>query len=233
MSGVATSGPRLRRHAGLVATLYLAGAVAAFVAAFAHPDADDYVGWIPVMVALQVIWCLIVGRPSARIAGDKRVALVALTYLLLLLPIGGAIAAVSDAGDAGDAGARGAIFGCVATLGLPYGILGHVNRKIRSASSAKASAVMLAWLTIASVLGGALAALSVASIDTSPAAPMFAGVAAWLGAIACGLVLVFTLPLWLWSAFLRMPSEIEIIPRATALRSSPERGVETNRTGLP
>ena len=211
------SGPRerFRRHAGLAATLYLAGAIAAFAAAFADPRTDDYAGWIPVIVVLQIVWCLVLGRPSSRLAPGRREGLEAFTVILLVGIAGGASGALLDAAETPKGSTVGSVFWVLAVVATVCGVFRHARPRTFGASPARTNVVLLATLTLAAILGGTVSALCVVATSApGESRPFLSGMLSWLGLLACGSGLAFTLGPWLWTAFVRQSSAISI-PRAT------------------
>ena len=208
---------RFRRHAGLAARMYLAGAAVAFVAAFSNPRTHGYAWLIPVVVVLQIVWCLVLGRPAMHLSPARREGLEAFTIVLLVGIAGAAGGALLDGADAHGSIVTG-VLRVIALAATVYGILRHRRLKTIGVSSARTNAVMLGMLTIAATLGGVVCALNVL-VTSGPveSRPFLSGLLSRLGLLACGLALAFTLGPWLWTAFVRLPSAINSIPRATAI----------------
>lgn len=208
---------RFRRHAGLAARMYLAGAAVAFVAAFSNPRTDGYAWLIPVVVVLQIVWCLVLGRPAMHLAAGRREGLEAFTIVVLVGIAGAAGGALLDGADAQGSIVTG-VLGLIAIAATVYGIFRHRRPKTIGASSARTNVVMLGMITIAATLGAVISALNVlATSGPAESKPFLSGLLSWLGLLACGSVLAFTLGPWLWTAFVRLPSATHSIPGATAV----------------
>lgn len=217
-----TPGPvPFRRHAGLVVALYAGAVVAGLAAAIASDELDDAAGFFALIALAQVGWCVALGRPALPMSPGRRAGLGVYAGVL----IGGVVAATTlaliDAVETAYHGSSDgpsiaiALTGLVAVGLVPFLTIRAVTRRVATASTARAGTFLLGAVTGAALIGGAIAALCLVAIPDGESAPMLAGLLAALGFLGCAAVGVFTLGVWLWMPFVRLPAP-EPVPRATA-----------------
>jgi hypothetical protein len=197
-----------------VAIGYLLVTGAVFFWMFGNPMTDDFAGWVPALVLLQIVWCALLGRPGPSLGRGRAIALAILTALLVALILLAVLLSVADL-----IGGTSWLSG-VTVIALALSAVGFATPRFIAMATARptleVSTRLLVRLTIAALLGMALGAACLAL--TPERGQIFAGILAILAIFTTGLVLVFTIAPWLWALveYLARPPLEPAPPVATA-----------------